>query len=1259
MKRLLFFLALMQLAHSQAQTIMGRQIVDQFAKTSSGTLTYGLTWLPQTYNSTSRSYPLIIALHGIGEVGSIQADLSKLYTASPRSISGQIADGWNAVAVNPLTGKTDSFIVVSPQAPSWSYGYNELRYILPSILSKYRVDSTRIYLTGLSAGGDGVFTTFGSRDSNFIKMFAAMATANGAGVSAANGYTDLQIEQGLRFGSTYGVRIWTIASELDQFLTTDLGYHDSSNMLNPKPANKFTVVAGIGHSVWGKAYDPSFRPVVNYYGKTGTCNNGCTYGGVPVAPNGNGSTVTGSGITQDSLNLYEWFLLSKRSSTVTGGNPPPVVINPPSYLYPSVTASGNQTITLPTSSVNVTSSAVATSSSIVSTNWYKLKTPGQTAKKVVWIGSSTTAGAGATTEDSAVLYRFYNWGVKNGLISNTSTAASCNLGVSGASVFKGMPTGYTPTGVQESPDPAHNVTAALSLNPDIVIVNFPTNGYDVLSMSEIMMAFRTIYNTVTSAGKQCFITTTQPRADFSTAAQLKLQIIRDSILTAFGTNAINFYDGMVVTGTTSQIPEYAYGDGIHFNNLGHQMLFEQVVARNIFAPYQSSSAVITNSTVNNTSITGLTAGTHLFQVTVKDSHGQNISAFTSVAVNASNTITANAGNDLTVTLPTNNATLNGNGSTGSITSYLWTKVSGPNTPVITNPSSVSTSVTGLVQGSYVFQLSVNTGASTDQVTLTVNPAVSVGGCSGKSYTYTSSALGGEYYNNQKLNPGDTLFIDGSANWEYLYFENLNGTPTCPIYILPKNGQVKIVKPASTPADQSRTQVKLRNCSYVKFLGTGIPGENYGFYVRPYGVDSVANGQFCFVIEGRSKNIEVANTFITSGGVGFDIKEDGGCDPNYNYPNWVIDSVSIHDCKVTRIWNEGMYLGNTSPDNSATSYDPRPVDCNGVTTYPIPIRVGNFKIYNNYVDSTGRGGIQLASASSGISEIYNNTVRHSGMNGDDAQGSGITLGTYTRAYVHDNTIVNTYTWGIASVGGSGTNIVLRIENNKVDSSGYLTHYDLATTSGWIINAKSEPAYANSLTWPQSIFLTTKPTLFTDSTRFWVKTNTLGLRKSNYGISLNDQLNTFQKSGNIICGNVNSYGGTPLINVEELTPVYYTTDCSGGSNRAPVANAGSDQTITLPVSSVTLSGSGSDADGTISSYGWVKLSGPASGTISTPSQAQTTVTGLVQGTYQFVLTVTDNSGATGKDTMQVTVNAAVVTNKAPVANAGSDQTITLLC
>ena len=103
---------------------------------------------------------------------------------------------------------------------------------------------------------------------------------------------------------------------------------------------------------------------------------------------------------------------------------------------------------------------------------------------------------------------------------------------------------------------------------------------------------------------------------------------------------------------------------------------------------------------------------------------------------------------------------------------------------------------------------------------------------------------------------------------------------------------------------------------------------------------------------------------------------------------------------------------------------------------------------------------------------------------------------------------------------------------------------------------------------------------------------------------------------------------------------TVNNSTTPNVAPTANAGSDATITLPTSSVSLSGSGSDPDGSIASYAWSKVSG-SGGTISSPSSASTSVTGLTAGSYTFKLTVTDNIGATASDNVIVTVNPATQT------------------
>ncbi len=93
-----------------------------------------------------------------------------------------------------------------------------------------------------------------------------------------------------------------------------------------------------------------------------------------------------------------------------------------------------------------------------------------------------------------------------------------------------------------------------------------------------------------------------------------------------------------------------------------------------------------------------------------------------------------------------------------------------------------------------------------------------------------------------------------------------------------------------------------------------------------------------------------------------------------------------------------------------------------------------------------------------------------------------------------------------------------------------------------------------------------------------------------------------------------------------------------NNPPIADAGSSQSITLPTSVFTLTGAGSDSDGTIASYGWTQISGTPV-TITSPSSAVTTVTGItVADTYTFRLTVTDNNGTNDTADVTVTVNAA---------------------
>ena len=88
--------------------------------------------------------------------------------------------------------------------------------------------------------------------------------------------------------------------------------------------------------------------------------------------------------------------------------------------------------------------------------------------------------------------------------------------------------------------------------------------------------------------------------------------------------------------------------------------------------------------------------------------------------------------------------------------------------------------------------------------------------------------------------------------------------------------------------------------------------------------------------------------------------------------------------------------------------------------------------------------------------------------------------------------------------------------------------------------------------------------------------------------------------------------------------------------PVADAGPDQTIILPANPATLDGSASiDPNNNISGYLWRKISGPSSFSIGNANAAQTQVTNLIAGVYEFELKVTDAGGLFDKDTMQLTV------------------------
>ena len=208
-------------------------------------------------------------------------------------------------------------------------------------------------------------------------------------------------------------------------------------------------------------------------------------------------------------------------------------------------------------------------------------------KVIVAIGSSTIAGYGASVFDSSWVGRSRAYYIDHG---EGPVSVFYDLGQSGAATAAGMPTGTRGTPGQY--DTSLNITAAMNRNPDVVIIGYPSNDilYDT-PVAAYLSNLRYMYNLVTSAGKVCYITTTQPRTTFDSTQTANLKVARDSILLEFGPFALNFYDQLIIPGTTHFDPALMFvdtsknnsRDTVHPNDAGHALLFN-VVKNNVVLP---------------------------------------------------------------------------------------------------------------------------------------------------------------------------------------------------------------------------------------------------------------------------------------------------------------------------------------------------------------------------------------------------------------------------------------------------------------------------------------------------------------------------------------------------------------------------------------------------------------------------------------------------------------------------------------------------
>ena len=148
----------------EQSAMSGGQHEQVFEKAVSKTVSCGyLLYLPADYGKKQQEWPMILFLHGAGERGD---DLEKVKVHGPPKIVENQKDF--------------PFILVSPQCPEDKWWPNEIEVLinlLDDIISRYDVDTKRVYLTGLSMGGYGAWRLA----CEYPERFAAVVPICGGG----------------------------------------------------------------------------------------------------------------------------------------------------------------------------------------------------------------------------------------------------------------------------------------------------------------------------------------------------------------------------------------------------------------------------------------------------------------------------------------------------------------------------------------------------------------------------------------------------------------------------------------------------------------------------------------------------------------------------------------------------------------------------------------------------------------------------------------------------------------------------------------------------------------------------------------------------------------------------------------------------------------------------------------------------------------------------------------------------------------------
>jgi len=250
--------------------VLGRQKIIELP---TGDFTYpaskALLWVPRPYLTDSKrtdKFPLIINLYGQGQCGT---DLSLML--QDNTMSSYIANGFNAIATNPVDGKEYSFFICSPQCPTtWGWSAPQVNVMLQNLLDRFPIDESRIYITGFSAGGWGLWSCI-TDNKQLAKQFAAIVPISSAAADHPDEITNVD---------KYKIACLSICGDQDAFYPNSVTYTNIINSNKPKIPAILETLKGVGHSAWVQAYDPSWKEIngLNIYEwmlqYNGKANNG-------------------------------------------------------------------------------------------------------------------------------------------------------------------------------------------------------------------------------------------------------------------------------------------------------------------------------------------------------------------------------------------------------------------------------------------------------------------------------------------------------------------------------------------------------------------------------------------------------------------------------------------------------------------------------------------------------------------------------------------------------------------------------------------------------------------------------------------------------------------------------------------------------------------------------------------------------------------------------------------------------------------------